>query len=116
MVIKWKEDCLKTEWIELLLKNPRLVFLALEFANAIGQAITVTSIFRRSDNGVHGYWRGIDLSVRGFGLSRVEEIVERLNARYPYDPKRKKMVTYLLHDVGFGLHLHIQTMTEAKEA
>lgn len=68
----------------------------------------VTSLFRPGDPGVHGTipLRGVDLRMRDSikGL----ELAQMINAVWVYDPDRPHMKCAIFHDVGQGMHMHLQ--------
>lgn len=122
MKIKYKEPRLPSEFEDLLVVNPGLVYFVLLFADKMQSTIMITQIFRskamiaamfpnnpnRPD--VHYLWRGVDVSVQGLDIEKVKAVIEELNKQHPYDTGRPAMKTYYLHDAGFGLHLHIQNI------
>jgi len=122
MKIKFKEPKLPSEFEDLLIVNPGLVYFVLLFADKMKEIITITQIFRSKDMiaamfpnnpnraDVHYYWRGVDVSVHGLDIEKVNAVIEELNKQHPYDVNRLAMKTYYLHDAGFGLHLHIQNI------
>lgn len=69
----------------------------------------ITSAFREGDSGVHGSFRGLDFRTHSLTSSEIENIVEKINSRYQYDPKRPEMKVLMYHDIGKGLHLHLQS-------
>lgn len=110
MNIKFKTTALKKQWENLLLVNPKLCNIVAIYMTTIKKDITITSIYRTEDKGVHGLWRGVDISVIGFDLKKVAEVLKGLNAQIIYDKARPKLVTYLLHDIGKGNHIHVQNI------
>lgn len=111
MKINFKSDDLADEWQALSLLNPGLMFRVMSFAAGMpGETITITSILRKDDKGVHGVWRGVDVRTSGLDAVKVAAVVKKLNSVFKYDPKRPAMVTFMVHDVGQGNHLHIQNM------
>lgn len=75
----------------------------------------ITSAYRPGDTGVHGQMpvRGLDLRCLNpkFGL----EAEAWVNLRWRYDPARPKKQVALFHNVGRGLHLHIQVHPGTKK-
>ena len=71
--------------------------------------MTITSLYRIDDDGVHGVLplRGIDLRCRNNNMGAVIE--DWVNRTWFYDPKRPKMKACIYHDTGRGIHLHIQS-------
>ena len=74
-----------------------------------GLEFTVTSLFRIDDTGVHGTLplRGIDFRMRDFDIGRLVE--KKINEKWCYDSKRSGVQCAVFHDVGKGIHLHIQS-------
>lgn len=54
---------------------------------------------------VHQFWRGVDISVKYFTDIEKLAILEFLN-QFEYGNDKK---TALIHNAGYGTHLHIQT-------
>jgi hypothetical protein len=123
--VNFKYPHLADEWRHLLTVNPKLVYLALQWCDNVGGEITITEIWRNQETqgryypgsttkSVHQFWRGIDIRIATMGIESVKSLAEDFNAAYPYDPARPKMDTFMVHDVGQGLHLHIQTADGGK--
>lgn len=74
---------------------------------ATGMELTVTSLYRPGDSGVHGQipLRGIDVRVRDQAIGEV--LAKVVNTAWVYDPTRPEMCCAVLH--GPVLHLHLQT-------
>ena len=70
--------------------------------------IVITSAYRENDTGVHGTTplRGFDLRSRIF--NNPEAICDDINMNWVYDPNRPGKKVAILHDVGKGMHFHIQ--------
>ena len=70
--------------------------------------LTITSLYRPGDGGVHGQipLRGIDFSCPDEKLGTV--ICDFINRTYKYDPDRPEMVCCMIHDAGSGMHIHLQ--------
>jgi hypothetical protein len=70
----------------------------------------ITSYYRNGDKGVHGTrpCRGIDLRTWNYPSHVVMAVVDKINQRFIYDPDRPHMNCALYHDVGKGIHLHLQ--------
>jgi len=88
--------------------NETLRTICTEVEKETGVELTVTSLFRIGDTGVHGQLplRGIDFRVKDILVGRLIE--KKINQKWIYDTYRHKMKCALLHDVGQGLHLHVQ--------
>ena len=78
-------------------------------------SVTITSAFRNGDAGVHGYGRGLDFRSRNMSEDEINTIVKVINDKWVYDPKRPEMVVLMNHDIGKGMHLHLQTHPNTKE-
>jgi len=118
--IEHKHPVLADEWRRLLDFNPRLLMMALQWGDIFGDRLTITEIYRTQEmqtryypgkavKSVHQYWRGIDISIRGFDLNIVKGKAATLCKLHPYDIKRPALKSFLVHDTGMGTHLHIQT-------
>jgi hypothetical protein len=88
--------------------DPQLVDIVVWLTDTYGRTV-ITCGHRPGDKGVHGTdpCRGIDL--RSWVFSNPEQIVEAVNGRWQYDPNRPDMRCAILHDVGSGKHIHLQT-------
>jgi hypothetical protein len=108
-LIEFKEHPLNTEWMSPLLDS-RLKFIIYALAGFVwesfGKPITITSIYRAGDKGVHGYWRGIDIRSIYFTDDEIKEIKDFLNTNIVYGDNVHNTCVY--HDVGQGIHFHIQ--------
>jgi len=109
---------IEDEWMKLLLINPKLVFITLRFCQLAGGEITITHLYRTekqqrafypddpNKRSVHEFWRGVDVRTKDLDSKVVAEAVNMLNAEFYYDNKRN---TALVHTIGRGVHLHLQT-------
>jgi hypothetical protein len=115
MSIQFKDIDLLPQWNnEKLRKDLRLFVLA---ANAyaehvFGRSLMVTSIFRDykkekelGRSGVHGCWRGVDLSARGWAAPDIVKICDFVNEVVDYG--QGKDVCFA-HNAGSGIHFHVQ--------
>ena len=70
--------------------------------------LVITSAYRKDDQGVHGTipLRGFDL--RSYIFENPKAICDDINMNWIYDPKRPEMKACLLHDIGKGIHFHVQ--------
>jgi hypothetical protein len=70
--------------------------------------LTITSLYRIGDSGVHGQLplRGID--VRCTDPARGDLAENYMNALWQYDPARPDIKVCIFHDVGQGAHIHLQ--------
>lgn len=67
----------------------------------------VTSAYRVGDKGVHGTdpLRGID--IRSHDIDG-KSVVDKINEHWQYDSSRPEMQCAILHNVGRGMHIHLQ--------
>lgn len=122
ITVEFKSPHLHAEWHDLLLVNPRLVMLALLWADVMKRPLVITEIKRTeaqqrryypnnpTSKSVHQYWRGVDVSLRNVDMAVAKIKAANFNRLYPYDVKRPSLSTFLIHDIGLGTHLHIQTI------
>ena len=70
--------------------------------------MTITSGHRNGDPGVHGQipCRAVDLRSRNYTNPRGLE--DHINVAWQYDPVRPDLSVCLLHNIGSGMHFHIQ--------
>lgn len=105
---EYRNDLLKIGYIEVLNLDKKLEEIVKDVRSKFGLSV-VTSCYRPGDRGVHGQMpvRGIDLRCRMVSIGRC---IERwVNSRWEYDPQRPHMKCALYHDVGYGIHLHLQS-------
>lgn len=100
----------------LLLKeyHPLLIEIVLDVL-FIAFDIVVTEGWRKG-NGVHSTepCRGIDLRSWIYSPSKIKEINDYINSRWVYDIKRPTMECCIIHDVGKGVHIHLQVHPNTK--
>jgi len=99
-------------------------FLDIFTLQKFGKQITITELFRTqseqdniyADNqeykihpwkSVHQFGRGADIRAVNFTKEEQDEIIFMMN-KYPYGDGKHN--TILLHDVGDGLHFHLQVI------
>lgn len=89
-----------------------LLWISKRFVNGLSQ-IVVTSAYRpakiyEKDSGIHSTkpLRAVDL--RHWAFSDAGVVVRNIQANWVYDPGRPLLQVCLLHDVGQGLHFHLQ--------
>jgi hypothetical protein len=56
---------------------------------------------------VHQFGRGADLSIQYYTADELNQIVNYLNSQLQYNDENRFKIA-LVHDVGYGNHLHIQ--------
>lgn len=106
-----------------LFKNKDVLFAALEYGihptllevfddvisiSVNGKDIVVTSAHRDNDHGVHGTVPARGLDIRSWAFANPEKMVNEINKIWQYDPTRPNMHVALMHDVGKGMHIHLQ--------
>jgi len=118
--ITFKKQNLLMEWPKLLKRNPKLISIALLFCKYVGGKMLVTEIYRTKkmqrayypkdakEKSIHQYWRGVDISVKGIKEDILQGAVNKINLLFPYG--KKKIKTALVHDIGLGRHLHLQSI------
>lgn len=124
MIVNFKAERLFKEWQDLLLKNPKLVYIVLFAAEKLGD-IVITGIYRTQEEqekiygagykikSVHQYWRGVDIRIPAkYDSDRINYLIDMINEFFPYG--KKGYETVIRHEVErdgvkFGDHLHIQT-------
>lgn len=98
----WRTDVYQMEFI-----NPSLRRVLKFYEEVLDSHTVITSLYRIGDVGPHG-----QLPLRAVDLRYVKdesELAEQMiNATWIYDPERPHYKVALLHNVGGGLHLHIQ--------
>ena len=87
--------------------HPRLVGLLTWVTTELGTQ-EVTSLWRDDPTSVHGQIpvRGVDLRCRSKLVAYA--IAKHVNDNWEYDPARPGKKVAIAHDVGFGMHLHLQ--------
>jgi hypothetical protein len=87
--------------------HKKMMALALWCAFRYSQ-FCITSGWREGDPGVHGTipCRGMDM--RSTVFSEPGKIVDDINSHWEYDPTRPLKHCALLHNVGSGVHIHLQ--------
>lgn len=95
--------------------DPKLREISTWLEKTTGLEFTVTSLYRVGDHGVHGCipLRGVDLRLWSHAAGRLFESM--INEKFQYDPERPEKKCAVFHDVGKGIHLHIQTHPNTKE-
>ena len=71
--------------------------------------LVITSGFRDGDTGVHGAVPCRGLDIRSWIYKDAQVVVDAINARWVYDPTRPEKMCAILHDIGQGNHIHLQS-------
>lgn len=110
MKLKFKDNRLKRQLAEL---TPKCLFL-LSFFNLFSfeefnKTAYITSLIRKSDKtSVHAFGRGVDIRSSIYTEDQKNKLLQFFDD-FPYDSKRPKMKTLILH--GEAEHFHLQTLT-----
>lgn len=115
MSIQFKDASLLPEWNNKLLRKDLKMFVLAANAyaeHAFGRSLTVTSIFRDYEkerrlerSGIHGLWRGLDVSTHGWSAPEIARLADFVNDAVDYGQGKQ---VCLIHDAGSGLHFHFQ--------
>lgn len=74
--------------------------------------VVVTNAYRPGDPGVHGQCRALD--IRSWIYGNPQAVVDKINSEWVYDSSRPEMKVAILHDVGSGMHIHLQAHDATK--
>lgn len=88
--------------------HPKLRELVMWLEEDTGLVLTITSLYRVGDEGLHGTLplRAIDLRMRNEAVGCV--ITSLINISWTYDPARFTKNCAILHGDGSNMHLHLQ--------
>lgn len=99
--------------------KPRLLLILADFINYLVDRkvsyVVLASIIREWDkDSVHGYGRGIDVSITNISYILGLEAMNYINDKYQYDKKRPEIRTIIFHRTDRlddpGWHFHLQSM------
>ena len=76
--------------------------------------IVLTSGFREGDAGVHGTMPLRGLDIRSTVFKNPQQICDDINKEWIYDDKRPDKKVAIYHNVGKGLHIHLQIHSNTK--
>ena len=121
--MRFKTEIIKKEWKKLAEKNPFLYQLLKDIEDySIDQfnlVPVVTCIYRSQEEtkriygrykpSVHEFWRGVDIRSWIYTDEQLEQLVNFIKDNYEYDPKRPNKNIVIVHNVGKGKHVHIQS-------
>jgi len=81
------------------------VWLLVRYSN---DKLIITSAYRAGDTGVHGTnpLRAFDL--RSTVFDNAMDVCDDINNNWTYDSMRKSKLVAMIHDIGQGIHFHIQ--------
>lgn len=99
---------MKIDLAQLQFINPLLREIVLHAEKTAGMELTVTSLYRQHDSGVHGVipLRGIDIRCRDARAGQA--LADKINKLWEYDPTRPEMEVCIVHGEGANLHMHFQ--------
>lgn len=129
-MIGWKTDRIRDEWKsdKVSAKLKRIIEAGAIFAEIeFKKDLIITDLIRTQDEqnyiyrenadyqvkpwqSVHQFGRGCDLRVVTFTPKEIERLTDFFN-QFIYDPKRPMKYTCQVHDVGSGIHYHLQSLT-----
>ena len=92
--------------------HKKLVALALWYVYRYDNPV-ITSAHRKQkiwegDSGIHMTIPGRALDFSVVGLTDPRKVIEDVNNHFEYDPGRPDMRCAIYHDVGQGMHIHLQ--------
>ena len=89
---------------------PKLVGIIDFVASNYGLVITESFREKRHPGDLHGTdpVRAVDLRTWCYPEGKAEEIATVINELWAYDPDRPDKKVALIHDIGQGIHFHIQ--------
>ena len=89
--------------------DPLLVSILGYIDKKYGKAV-ITSGYRKGDKGVHDTvpCRGLDIRSHVYYNPSAEDIVEDINNKWWYDPKRLDKKVIEIRDIGNSIHMHLQ--------
>lgn len=115
MSLQFRYPSLLPQWNDPVLRRDLRLFVLAANAFAehkLGKSLEIISIFRdyetereKGRSGMHGLWRAIDVSVRGWAAPDIVLVQEFINDVVDYGQGRQ---VCFVHDAGQGLHFHFQ--------
>ena len=97
----------------LLLKqyDHNLISIIEDLIDILGERDVVITEGWRTGGGVHSTLpcRGMDIRSWIYADAELEEIKMKINELWIYDPERPNMACMMVHNVGKGIHAHIQS-------
>lgn len=105
------KDASILEGLMLNLFDPRLTIIIVWVAVTFGLVMTESFRKKTHRNDLHGEnpVRANDLRTWCYANDKAYQIRDAINSRWCYDPNRPSKQVAIIHNVGKGLHFHIQT-------
>lgn len=100
---------MKVDLSQLEMMDPRVREIATDLESVVGMELTVTSLRRDGDSGVHGTIPTRAVDVRCWDEQLGLRLAQIVNNRWEYDSDRPTMRCATYHDSGGGAHLHLQS-------
>jgi len=96
--------------------SPLLIRIIADVAKEHGLVMTESYREKRHRNDLHGTQpvRAIDLRTWCYPDGLAYRIMDEINNRWEYDPIRPEKQVAIIHDVGQGMHFHIQVHPHTK--
>ena len=115
IVLKPNQPDVKVEHLLQITPATRYLLIVAEFLYGVWfkESLVLTSIIRLNSKRIHRYGRAFDTRIPKAKDSLIEELMQYVNWRYPYDLARPQRPTVFRHNTGRGDHLHWQTFTKA---
>ncbi len=90
--------------------SPLLIRIIADIAKNHGIVITESYREKRHRNDLHGTQpvRAVDIRTRYYPDGFAYRIMDEINNRWEYDPIRPGKKVMIIHDIGQGVHAHIQ--------
>lgn len=117
---KFKEGVAKHELSKLHHNMLYLLYIVSKYAEEHRLNIEITSLIGDRDgikpsSTTHSEGRAVDISVRGWDLSEIEQFVKYLNSGQPFTHQVAAISASdfqpraaIYHDAGYGAHIHLQ--------
>jgi len=99
---------MRIDLMQLQFVDPKLRHIAIEAERHFGVELTITSLYRIDDGGVHGTLPLRGLDVRCHDRTVGGAVEDYANTMWVYDPGRPHLRVCQAHDSGMGFHLHFQ--------
>lgn len=97
--------------------SPKLGLIFFAFVEKLKEfgveEVIITSIIRpvdklKGETGIHSLGRAIDISLETIPSTIAKIAVDWLNNKYIYSVLRNEHESAIIHDIGYGNHIHLQ--------